>query len=90
MPTRRTLGGKVRDQVKFAVRNLDLTIEHLMAADVTAKGGTIDGKGKFIPAGVDLKDPSLIGHPVMNQWLPYVLEISSALREALKKMIAAM
>jgi hypothetical protein len=90
MPKGKTIGYKVRDQVKRAIRNVDIALDHLMAADVTAKGGTIDGRGKFVPAGVDMKDPTLVGHPVMNQWLPYVLEIASALKEALKNMSKAL
>lgn len=86
MPRGKTIGYKLRGQVKKAIFYLDKMLDHLMAADVVAKGGTIDGVGKFVPADVDMKNPSSAGHPVMNQYLPFVLEISAALKEALKNM----
>jgi len=86
MPRGKTIGYKLRGQVKKAIWYLDKMLDHLMAADVVAKGGTIDAKGKFMPRGVDMKNPANEGHPVMNQYLPFVLEISAALKEALKNM----
>ncbi len=83
----KTTGAKVRDNVRKAAQALDRVIDHLMAADITAKGGSTDGHGKFLPAGVDLNDPTAEGHPVLNQYLPMVLPAIGALKEALKGMV---
>jgi len=81
-------GTEVRRQCREAVKHIDKLMDHLMAADVVAKGGTIDGHGKFIPAGVDLVNPEKEGHPVLNEWLPIIVQLVTGLRDSLTRMIA--
>jgi hypothetical protein len=83
----KTTGAKVRDNVRKAGRALDRALDHLMAADITAKGGSTDGHGKFLPAGVDLKDPAEQGHPVLNQYLPMLVPALGSLKTALKDLV---
>lgn len=90
MPRGKRSGTEVRRQCREAVKSLDRMLDHLMAADIRAKGGRIDGHGKFIPAGVDLENPEKEGHPVLNQWLPLILPVASGLRDSLVRMIAKM
>ncbi len=73
-------------QVRKAAASLDRVLDHLMAADVIAKGGTIDGHGKLLPAGVDIANPDKEGHPVLNEWLPVILQLITSTREAISKL----
>lgn len=87
MPRGKRKGTEVRRQVRLAVRYVDRIVDHLMAADIVAKGGTIQGHGKMLPRGVDIRNPEHEGHPVLNQWLPVLLELLAGVRSALSSLV---
>ena len=87
MPRGHRKGTKVRYQVRLAAKSIDRVIDHLMCADIVAKGGTIDGHGKMLPAGVDVKNPDAEGHPLLNEWLPTLLEILASARSAMTSLV---
>lgn len=88
MPRNKRTHSKVIYQCRKAAKAFDRVLDHLMAADVLAKGGTIDGRGKLLPAGVDVQNPDREGHPVLNEWLPTILTLVTSAREAILKMAA--
>lgn len=87
MPRGHRKGTEVRRQVRSAAKAIDRVIDHLMCADIVAKGGTIDGHGKMLPAGVDIRNPELEGHPVLNEWLPIILELLASVRAGIIGMV---
>lgn len=88
MARRKQTRSRVIFQVRKAAASLDRVLDHLMAADVLAKGGAIDGHGKLLPAGVDIMNPDKDGHPVLNEWLPVILQLITSTQEAIKKLAA--
>lgn len=85
---RRGPGAKVRYQCRLAAKSLNKVLDHLMAADVIAKGGEVDGHGKLLPRGVDIHNPDREGHPVLNEYLPTLIQLVSATQDAITRMVA--
>lgn len=86
MPRNKRVHSRVKAQCLSASKSIDRALDHLMAADVLAKGGTIDGHGKVLPAGIDPVNPEKEGHPVLNEWLPVLVTILTSAKDAILKM----
>ena len=87
MPRGKTTGQKIRFQCRSAAAKLDRALTHLMAADVVAKGGVVGTKGILMPAGVDLNNPLRDGHPVLNEYLPDIIALITATRDAITRLV---
>lgn len=83
----RTPRKRVIFQCKKAAAYMERVLDHLMAADVIAKGGTIDGHGKLLPKGVDVNNPDKDGHPVLNEYMPTLVQLITATQDAIKRMV---
>jgi hypothetical protein len=90
MPSGKTTGYEMRRQVRLAATHVDRIVDHFMAADVLAKGGTIYGPGKADPAGIDVQHPPREGHPVLNEYLPVLLTLCTGLKDAIRIMVKKM
>ena len=66
---------------------LDRALDHLMCADVVAKGGSIYAVGRAEPAGVDIQNPGREGHPLLNDYLPALIEAITTTRDTIKAMV---
>ncbi len=88
MPRSKRTRSRIVFQCRAAAKSVDRILDHLMAADVLAKGGTIDGHGKLLPVGVDINNPEREGHPVLNEWLPIIVNLCGGLRDSILKMSA--
>lgn len=86
MPRNKRTHSKVIYQCRKAAASLERVLDHLMSADVLAKGGTIDGHGKLLPAGIDVYNPEKEGHPVLNEWLPVIVTLISSTKDAILRM----
>lgn len=78
--------GRIRYQCKSAAKSIDRVLDHLMAADVLAKGGEIDGHGKLLPTGVDLEEADKAGHPVLNEWMPVLVQLLTGAKDSILRM----